>query len=111
MSVVIRKEGDHPATITVKRGDEKWEVTEKELDKLPADVRPHVERMLGRGPFGIVGNLSPDMMQGIARSGVPTLDDRLEKRLEEMDKRIDRIMRALEQSAKDRDDHGKVFYP
>ena len=55
MSIVISKEGDQPAKIVVKRGDEKWELTEKELDKLPADVRPHVERMLGRGLMGIVG--------------------------------------------------------
>ena len=29
------------------------EVTEKELDKLPDDVRPHVERMLGRITSGV----------------------------------------------------------
>ena len=53
MSIVISKEGDQPAKIVVKRGDEKWEVTEKELDKLPADVRPHVEHMFGHG--GLIG--------------------------------------------------------
>lgn len=34
--------------ISVKRGEESWEATDKELDKLPADLRPHVETMLGR---------------------------------------------------------------
>ena len=56
-SVVVSKEGDKPANITVKRGDKKWEVTEKQLDKLPADVRPFVEQMLGRGAMGIFGGL------------------------------------------------------
>jgi membrane-associated protease RseP (regulator of RpoE activity) len=99
MSVVISKEGDHPVEITVKRGDEKWEVTEKELDKLPADVRPHVERMLGRGPFGVVGSFpSPDFAPGMPP---PKLDSaawqsRMEKRLDEMNQRMDRILRTLE---------------
>ena len=57
MSIVVSKEGDQPARIVVKRGHEKWELTEKELDKLPADVRPHVQRMLGRGLTGIVGGV------------------------------------------------------
>ncbi len=47
MSITITKTGDKPAEIVVKQGDEKWEVTEKDLDKLPEKVRPFVERMLG----------------------------------------------------------------
>ncbi len=70
MSVVISKEGDHPAKIVVRRGSQKWEVTEKELDKLPADIRPHVERMLGRGMLGLVGALpSLDMVPEPGRHG------------------------------------------
>ncbi len=49
MSIVISKDGNQPTKIMVRRGDQKWEVTDKELDKLPTDIRPHVERMLGRG--------------------------------------------------------------
>ena len=48
LSVSITKEGDKPAQIIVKRNEDKWEVTEESLDKLPDDVRPHVERLLGR---------------------------------------------------------------
>ena len=70
MSVVISKEGDHPAKIVVRRGTEKWEVTEKELDKLPADIRPHVERMLGRGTLGIVGALPSSIC--CRKPGTPT---------------------------------------
>ena len=57
MSIVVSKAGDQPAKIKAQRGRQKWELTEKELDKLPADVRPYVEQMLGRGPFGLVGNV------------------------------------------------------
>jgi membrane-associated protease RseP (regulator of RpoE activity) len=49
LSVSITKEGDKPAQVVVKRNEDKWEVTEESLDKLPDDVRPHVERVLGRG--------------------------------------------------------------
>jgi hypothetical protein len=47
LRVIITKEGDGPAKIKVRRGDDEWEVTDKELDKLPEDVRPHVKKFLG----------------------------------------------------------------
>ena len=119
MSVTISKEGDQPAKIVVKRGDEKWELTETELDKLPADVRPHVERMLGRGPLGIVGNLrsfdfAPDGMlpdasasgdqfntpaPGPEMKGLPggRLLDRMEKRFDEVNRRIDKMMKQMDE--------------
>jgi hypothetical protein len=95
-SIVIRKEGDKPIQITVKQGDKSWEVTEKELDKLPADVRPHVEQMLGKGPLGILGGLSssdfvPEMM------GQSAGDPRVEKRLNEMNRRMDQMMKNMEE--------------
>ncbi len=112
MSVVISKEGDEPAKIVVKRGDEKWEATEKELDKLPADVRPHVERMLGRGPLGIVGDLrSFDFLPETPATGSekqpprgPGLLDRLERRFDEMNRRMDQLFKAIEELGKD---HGQ----
>jgi len=107
MLVVITKEGDQPAKIMVRRGEEKWELTEKELDKLPADVRPHVERMLGRGAVGIIGgakgfdfDLFPDVGPDFpAPEGkfMPDLQRRLEKRLDEMNRRIDRLFEMMEE--------------
>jgi membrane-associated protease RseP (regulator of RpoE activity) len=49
LSVSVTKEGDKPAKIVVQKKDQKWEIKEDELDKLPAEVRPFVDRMLGRG--------------------------------------------------------------
>ena len=46
-SVTIRRQGDQPAKIVVQRGEQKWELTEGELDKLPEDLRPPVKAMLG----------------------------------------------------------------
>jgi hypothetical protein len=100
MSIAVSKEGDQPAKIVVKRGDEKWEATEKELDKLPADVRPHVERMLGRGPLGIAGGLgSVDVLPEPPMPGrePSAWEGRLEKRFDEMSNRMDKLLRAMEE--------------
>jgi len=98
MSISISKQGDQPAKITVKQGDQKWEVTEAELDKLPENVRPHVERMLGRavgGPEGRVFrfDFAPDWERAIPSPP----EGRLEKRLEEMNKRIEQLRKSIEE--------------
>ena len=46
VSVSISKTNNEPAKIKVTRGDESWEVTEDELDKLPEDLRPAIQGML-----------------------------------------------------------------
>ncbi|HZZ72216.1 MAG TPA: PDZ domain-containing protein [Pirellulales bacterium] len=48
MTVDIKRTGRQPAEISVKQGDEHWEVTEKELDKLPERVRGYVGPLVGR---------------------------------------------------------------
>jgi hypothetical protein len=122
MSIAITKEGDQPAKITVKSGDKKWDVTEKELDKLPADVRPHVERMLGRGVFGIIGGAVPPIMSGgVSGSGTFTapalppgmqiqtfpggLNPQMEKRFDEINRRMDELFKMMEQMKQQRGEH------
>jgi membrane-associated protease RseP (regulator of RpoE activity) len=116
MSVVVTKEGDQPAKITVKRNNDTWEVTEKDLDKLPADVRPFVEQMLGRGMVGIVGGAVPSMPGGISGSvaggnfqfnvppgmmppqpfpGNPD-QQMMAKRFDEMNRRMDQLFKMME---------------
>jgi hypothetical protein len=51
MTIKIERHGKEPAKIAVNRGDEKWEITEDQLENLPADLRPLVERSLGSGPW------------------------------------------------------------
>jgi hypothetical protein len=70
MTVRIERNGKKPASIFVKRGDDKWEITEEQMDKLPQDVRPLVQRALGGGPWTMplpgkpgFGIATPPMMQ------------------------------------------------
>jgi hypothetical protein len=49
LSVQVNKRGKEPAQIHVKRGDKEWNITEKEIDQLPEELRPHVMHYLGKG--------------------------------------------------------------
>lgn len=51
LSITIKKTGKQPAQITVEKGNDKWQVSEEELDNLPEDVRGHVRRMVGPTAF------------------------------------------------------------
>ena len=61
--VTVTRENDAPAKITVEKDGQKWEVTEAELDKLPADLRPAVKGMLGGGRVFVFGQ-SPVVVPG-----------------------------------------------
>ena len=52
VTVTITKTGKKPAKIKV-RQEKTWEVGPTELGKLPEDLRPYVEQMLGGGPIRI----------------------------------------------------------
>lgn len=115
MIITITKSGEEPTKITVKHGDKTWEVTEEELDRLPADVRPHVERLLsGRGwierglELPKIVRPAPDGVSKTPLGSVPGSDsERLrsaERRLEEIQKRLERLERNLNKPAgKDQD--------
>ncbi len=97
LSVAITKEGDQPAKITVKRNDEKWELTEKDLDKLPGDVRPFVERML-HGSGGLKAIEVAPKGGAIQVQPFPgPIDSRLEKRFDEMNRRMERLFKMVEE--------------
>ena len=122
MSIKIHKIGEEPAKIEVHRGKEEWKLTEKDLYKLPEDVRPFVEQMFGRpGPtlsasFGMVGSASvmsdatPDAPKASDKQptaiavpappyAVPTpldIDNRLERHFGEMNRRMDRMFELME---------------
>lgn len=78
VTVSIVRHGKEPPKITVTRGDEKWEITDKELDKLPEELRPPVEHMLGAGPFPFPmmpgGMPNGFNMPGIRIEGMPNGD-------------------------------------
>jgi len=91
VSISVMKEGDQPPRITVKRGEETWEVVgddPKSLEQLPPDLRPLVENMLHGGPRidlrGIVPGPQPEFGDG-----------RLRERLEKMERRIQELQERL----------------
>jgi len=102
LSINVTREGDQPARITVKRDDETWEVTEETLDKLPEDLRPHVQRLLGRGPAArldwlpeVDGRIrihpvQPPPVVGERPGGVPAQLDEALRRLKELEERLSR---------------------
>lgn len=104
LTIIITKQGSEPAKVVVRRGEKTWEVTEKELDKLPKDIRPHVERMLqgGRGKPGGIFELTPfaqpkDIEKEILKPFRPWSAaeaerlDKLEKQMEELKQRVDEL--------------------
>jgi len=92
LSISVTKQGDQPAKIVVNRGDEKWEITEDEIDKLPPDIRPHVERMLGRVPKLDFRVLGPDrIVRPLPLPGA----DALERRIDQMGRQLEELRRSL----------------
>jgi hypothetical protein len=116
MSISVTKTGDKPADIVVRMDDEKWQVTEKDLDKLPAKVQPYVKRMLGMST-GVpwMSKIVPDVVMpalpqmpampelsgptpgepGIHLPQMTDLDKKIEKRFEEMNRRIEKLRQEL----------------
>ena len=98
VSVSVQKEGDGPARITVKRGDDTWEVMgddAESLNQLPEDLRPFVEQMI-HGNKGPVINL-----QGRERiQRFDGEDGRLRERLDRMEKRMQELMDRFGQQTK-----------
>ena len=74
LSLTIRKQGKNPAKIEVKKGDQTWSVKEGDLSSLPADVRPHVEAMLGRGlPLQMLLDTPPRAPRTPSPPGAPSV--------------------------------------
>ena len=106
LRITIRKSGNEPAEIIVRRGDDEWEVTERTLDKLPEDVRQYVQQFLGprlirSGESGVelrpLAAVRPPGASGRmpARTVLPRQPQSLEGRLDEITRRLEAIERAL----------------
>jgi membrane-associated protease RseP (regulator of RpoE activity) len=94
VSITVKKENDQPAHITVKRGNETWEVTgddPESLKALPEDLRPFVERILHGGP----ANLNLDLPAFGAQGGPAFDGERIQKRLEEMERRMQEMQERM----------------
>lgn len=101
VSISIQKQNDQPTHITVSRGSDKWEITGDDpeaLKKLPDDLRPTVERML-HGGGGMGGGFGSFHMPNIGPQGPgmgPDMDSgQLREQLERMEKRLDEMQRRM----------------
>ncbi len=103
LSVEISKESGQPARIKVRRGDESWELTEDNLSELPKDIRGHVRRMLGKGPaeglMVLPWQSGPnDQGSQVIVPSMPNMQDLpadIRKQFEELQHRMDEMMRQL----------------
>ncbi|HWB12018.1 MAG TPA: PDZ domain-containing protein [Pirellulales bacterium] len=108
MKVTIEKEGDKPAKVTAKRGDHQWEASEDSLESLPDEARQYAERMLGLGAFHFdvfepapPGRPATGFPRPFSPSGPLDAESRLNKRLEEMNRQIDDLRKAVEKLQKE----------
>jgi membrane-associated protease RseP (regulator of RpoE activity) len=112
-SISISKSGDQPAQITVRKDGKEWKITEKELDKLPADVRPSVERMLSgvtiqTGPnvfnFGPKVAPPPGTPRRPAGKTLPpgVLHQQLQQQMDDMNRRMDEIQKRYNDEMRQR---------
>ena len=112
VSINVQKENDKPTHITVQRGSDKWEITGDDpeaLKKLPEELRPAVERMLhgGGGVGGAMGGFShfqtpnfgpqgPGAGPGAAPGFDPGMDaGQLREQMERMERRLDEMQRRM----------------
>jgi len=95
MAVTITRKGNEPAKVTVQQGDQKWEASENDLSKLPAEVRTHVERMLHgvwtSSPFDAPAAPNAD------RSANAPAHDQMEQQLENMSRRLEQLRKQVEE--------------
>ena len=103
LTIVITKQGSQPAKVTVSRGDAKWEVTEEQLDKLPDDIRPHVERMLGHYAVGFGRPWTWDLIPEVKPREAPRSpagraqpDATLQKQLDQMHRQLEELRKSLD---------------
>jgi len=116
--VTVTRQHEGPAEITVEKDGQKWEVTEKELDQLPKDLRPAVQGMLG-GRVYVFGQQSPAVVPAERPDATPESDgeplhdvrDRLEemtRQLQEseqrMQTRLDELRKQLEKLGQQKKD-------
>jgi hypothetical protein len=59
-SLTITREGEGPATLTFRKGDQTWEATAETIDELPEEIRPFARRALGVGNEWEVELRGPD---------------------------------------------------
>lgn len=103
MTVTVTRKGEEPAEITVKRDGKQWKVAADELDKLPADIRPHVTRMIGGvnvAPPTSPRALPPGMLRGKTKmADAEEVEKSVQARIQQQIDAMSRQMKKLEAMA------------
>lgn len=73
VTVSITRTGNEPAKVIVKRGEQSWETTEKDLSVLPEDLRDPVKEMLQHPPQPVKWGSQPILGTPIGIPGPPSL--------------------------------------
>lgn len=111
VSVSIQRQNDQPAKITVRRGEETWELEADDpqaLDQLPEELRPFVRGML-QGNAGLrMGDLNAQMQEMLPRipqmdrdlqhlqPGIAGQNERdLQKKMQEIEKQLQQLQEQL----------------
>lgn len=106
LTISITRTGKEPAEIVANRYNAKtkkrqtWKVTEKDLNPLPDDIRPHVERMLS----GVIVGSMPqfDFMPSFGSNHPRPLSAKarnaLRQQIQEMQEQINRMNQKMDQT-------------
>jgi hypothetical protein len=94
-TVMITRRGSQPAKIVVEKGSQRWEVSETELDKLPPDVRPQIERMIHPYDWRLsapgVAWPAPPLPAARSRGEKP-----LHQQMEQMQRQLDELRKSMD---------------
>lgn len=97
VNITINKQGDQPTKITVKKGDESWEVTEETLSELPETIRGYVDLLMGWIPAGAqVRMLTPEAERAMRRG-----EQYLRDQQRDLRQRGERVQRDLEAESRE----------
>jgi hypothetical protein len=107
LRVQIQREGNEGARINVQRGNDSWEVSEDDLDQLPDDLRPHVERMLGGSQVHIWPHGDEDAQPpwSAQQGAFPDLKRQMDEMHEQMQRMFEELkeLRQLERFQEDQE--------
>jgi membrane-associated protease RseP (regulator of RpoE activity) len=100
VSVSVQKQGNEPAHVTIKRGNESWEVVGDDAEsfkQLPEDLQPFVRQLLGQSQG--IGNFNlpmpPQGMQGMMPQMGDDHEQDLQSQLDEMKQQLKELEQRL----------------
>ena len=100
LAITFEKEGNAAAKIRVQRGSKSWEVSEKELHKLPADVRVYAQRLVEATKTARPKNSQPAQQYYRFYSQTAPKAPQSTRRSDAMEKKIDALGKELQQLRK-----------